>query len=307
MATIDTSEEVRGSAPASPPRENLVRATPGITLQRASGDVMPTLTGHFAVWDQWTEIRSAYEGNFMERFAPGSMTKTLTEGTPKVLFQHGKDPQIGEKPLGTVERLAPDETGAFYSVALFDTAYNRELLPGLEADAYGASFRFSVVRDDQVARPKKSEHNPRGLPERTIQEARVLEFGPVTFPAYAGATAGIRSMTDEYLLAALVEDPDRLRDMCRRAGISLAGVPVPVGTSANGAITINISGESAAVTRALTAAEPEPHEATTPDTRTEEPDPSGDTTPTEPEPSEATTHSSRGLFWFADYTPSTKE
>jgi phage head maturation protease len=54
-----------------------------------------------------------------------------------------------------------------------------------------------------VQRPKKTDWNPRGIPERTVQEARVMEFGPVTFPAYAGATAGLRSMTDEFLLATL--------------------------------------------------------------------------------------------------------
>jgi len=29
------------------------------------------------------------------------------------------------------------------------------------------------------------------LPERTIREAKLYEFGPVTFPTYAGATAGL--------------------------------------------------------------------------------------------------------------------
>jgi hypothetical protein len=36
------------------------------------------------------------------------------------------------------------------------------------------------------------------LPERTITRAKVMEFGPVTFPANPDATAGMRSMTDHY-------------------------------------------------------------------------------------------------------------
>ena len=243
MAATDTLEGVRGSAPTNPPRENLVRATPGIEL-RDNPSGMPTLTGHFAVWDQWTEIRSAYEGNFMERFSPGSMTKTLTESTPKVLFGHGKDNVIGDKPLGTVVRLEPDGDGAYYEVQLFDTSYNRDLLPGLEAGVYGASHRFSVVSENVVQRPPKSDYNPRGIPERTVQEARVMEFGPCTFPAYAGASAGIRSMTDEYLFDALVEDPERLRELCRRSGISLAGVETSfsdIVTTSSGGVTINVT------------------------------------------------------------------
>jgi len=45
---------------------------------------------------------------------------------------------------------------------------------------------------------KRSTWNPDALPERTIRSAQVFEFGPVTFPAYVGATAGIRSPTDWY-------------------------------------------------------------------------------------------------------------
>ena len=199
-----------------PPRENLVRTmSEPPELDRATEGDMPTLRGHFAVWDSWTEINSAFEGRFMERFAPSSMTKTLSEGRDnmRVLFQHGRDPQIGDKPLGPIARLEPDTTGAFYEVPMLDTAYNRELIPGLEANLYGASFRFEVISEEFVTKPARSEHNPLGLPERTVTEARVREFGPVTFPAYGGATAGLRSDTDRDRLELLLEQPERLAEL----------------------------------------------------------------------------------------------
>jgi hypothetical protein len=42
----------------------------------------------------------------MERFAPGAWTKTIRERAAqiKALFQHGGDPQIGDKPLGPFHR-----------------------------------------------------------------------------------------------------------------------------------------------------------------------------------------------------------
>ena len=74
----------------------------------------------------------------------------------------------------------------------------RELIPGLEAGVYGTSFRFKVIREHVVQSPERSYYNEHALPERTIREARVFELGPVTFRAYAGASAGVRSPTDWY-------------------------------------------------------------------------------------------------------------
>jgi phage head maturation protease len=116
----------------------------------------------------------------------------------KPLFEHGRDPSIGRKVLGPVETLREDALGAYYEVPLFDTAYNRELLPGLRAGSYGASFRADIVREEVVRYPTRSEYNPTGLPEHTLTELELHDFGPVTFPAYGDATAAVRSLTDWY-------------------------------------------------------------------------------------------------------------
>jgi HK97 family phage prohead protease len=160
-----------------------------------------TLHGHFARFNEWTEIDSVFEGRFLERVAPGAFAHSLAHDRARirVLFQHGRDPQVGAKPLGIPTVLREDELGGAYEVPLLDTAYVRELIPGLRAGAYGASFRFSVMREHLVRSPERSAYNPHQLPERTIQEARVFELGPVTFAAYDGATAGVRSLTDWYL------------------------------------------------------------------------------------------------------------
>jgi HK97 family phage prohead protease len=206
------------TATTSPPRENLVRGIhPGIEM-RETGAKMPTLVGRFAVFNEWTEINSAWEGRFLERIAPSAFNKTIQENRAgmRVLFDHGHDPHIGNKPLGVIEDLRVEDDGPHYEVPLFDTAYNRELLPGLKAGAYGASFRFKVMREEFDKAPDKSDYNELGLPERTITEAKVMEFGPVTFPAYEGATAGVRSLTDEYIRHQLLGDDDRLEELFRK-------------------------------------------------------------------------------------------
>lgn len=204
------------------PMDDLCRAVMfAPTLERADGAdpaTMPTLTGRFAVFNQWTEINSIFEGRFLERMAPGAFKKTIREGRDgmRVLFQHGQDPQIGDKPLGPIKDLREDAEGAYYEVPLLDTGYVRELIPGLEQNLYGASFRFRVVKEEVVEQPEPSDYNPTGLPERTVKEAQVKEFGPVTFPAYEGATAGVRSLTDEFIFARFAgaaADPERLEQL----------------------------------------------------------------------------------------------
>lgn len=201
-------------------KENLVRAVATPVQTRKSESVerteravgaLPTLYGHFTRFNEWTEIDSFWEGRFMERISPGAFKKTFREQTPKVLFQHGQDTQTGDKPLGAPDVLREEDEGPYYEVPMLDTSYNRDLIPGLEAGLYGASFRFSVMREEWVDEPDPSDHNPLGLPERTIKEVRCQEFGPVTFPAYPGATAGVRSMTDEFIVATVTSSPDKLR------------------------------------------------------------------------------------------------
>jgi HK97 family phage prohead protease len=135
----------------------------------------------------------------MERVAPGAFLRTFVEdrASMRVLLQHGRDPQLGEKPLGPILTLREDEHGAYYEVPLFDGVPSL-VVEGLRAGQYGASFRFRVLLEEIAEQPEPSDYNPLGLPERTIQDAQVLEFGPVTFPAYPDATAGVRSLSDWY-------------------------------------------------------------------------------------------------------------
>lgn len=221
-SNADTAEVQRNGRP---PRDGLVRALrPGIEL-RAAEDApasgMPTLAGHFSVFNEWTEINSMFEGHFLERVSPGAYKKTFKEqrDSMRCLFQHGMDPVVADKPLGPIDRLEEDGTGAAYEVPMLDTSYNRDLVPGLEAGLYGASFRFRVMREEYEEEPGASADNPNGLPQRTIKEAEVREFGPVTFPAYAGATAGVRSLTDEFLMGRFASNEKQAARLLSFAGM----------------------------------------------------------------------------------------
>jgi HK97 family phage prohead protease len=200
QAMLKTVDSGRSDEDETPPRDMLVRATLPFEVNRTSEDAMPTLHGVGAIYGEWTEINSRVEGHFMERFASGSFTKTINEGRDRIrcLFHHGQDPSIGYKPLGSITDLSERGQGVEYDVDLFDADYVRALVPGLEAGVYGSSFRFGIVKKDDE---RKRVSNGKGLLERTIREASMRELGPTPFPAYVGTSAGLRSITDEFVLS----------------------------------------------------------------------------------------------------------
>lgn len=199
------------------PNLEIVRAVPRAVSAKDDAGQQPLLEVRFSKFGEWYEINSFFEGNFMERTEAGAFAKTIDEsrGQVKVLFNHGYDPAIGTKVLGTIEDLREDEDTPVGEVRMFDTSYNRDLLPGLRAGVYGSSMRMRVVKDEWSKAPERSEFNPKGLPERTIKEVRLFEFGPVTFPANPEATSGVRSMTDEYYAEMRSRDPERVDELKR--------------------------------------------------------------------------------------------
>ena len=172
------------------PREDLIRMSTVIRAE-TDGDGMMTLTGIPILFNVWTEINS-WEGKFRERISPKALKKTLKERGDqiKVLFNHGFDPQIGDKPLGKPTRQDVKDDGLHVEVPLAPTSYNRDIQALIEAEALdGMSFRFTVVKEEW----ENLDEDDGKLPERTITELRLHEYGPVTFPAYEATTVGVRS------------------------------------------------------------------------------------------------------------------
>lgn len=174
------------------PRDDLIRMAAGVEL-RATGDGEGrTLVGYAAMFNRDTVINS-WEGQFIERIAPGAFKRTLKNNGAqvKVLFNHGFDPSIGDKPLGRAAVLKEDDKGLYVEVPLSRTTYNEDLIALIDDGAIdGMSFRFSVPEggDAWVQPTRKGQ-----LPVRTLTEVKLRELGPVTFPAYQATKADIRS------------------------------------------------------------------------------------------------------------------
>lgn len=180
------------------PRADLFRSAAPMEV-RSSEDGRKTLFGHFAVFNRWTEIDSIFEGRFMERMAPGAFRKTLQESgmNAKIMFNHGRSEVLPDVLIAKPREAREDSIGGYYEADLF-RGLPEWLYEGLSEGVYGASFRFRALREEWVDDPRPSEHNPLGLPERTVTEAQVAEWGPVSWPAYSDATAGVRSLSDRF-------------------------------------------------------------------------------------------------------------
>lgn len=175
------------------------------------------------------EINSWWEGRFIEQTKPGAFRKTISESkrsdgtfSTKMLFNHGADLSIGDKPLAVPDRFAEVNTADYHGPELegplINTDYNREQIrPLLEARALGSSFMFEVINETWRNEPEPSESNPEGLPERDILEVRTFEAGPVTWPASPTATAGLRSRcgTDGWMERLQARDARRYETLIR--------------------------------------------------------------------------------------------
>lgn len=186
-----TSASRRDWLPVSPHSVELVSG--GAFVCRAVGSIRAVsldegpvvIEGRMMPFNEWAEIRLRVEGHFMERFAPGSLKRTIVENGSKVraLFEHGLDVTIGRQVVAAVDRMWEQPDGGYFRATLLD-GVPALLVNGIRRGLYGSSVRFKPVQSDQVRSPGRSPHNPEGIPEVTVREAylcrssRLLRFLP---------------------------------------------------------------------------------------------------------------------------------
>jgi hypothetical protein len=144
-----------------------------------------TLTGYAALFNSPTRIDS-WEGLFDEQIAPGAFKKTIRERVPVMQWNHGRDPAVGQVPIGAITDIREDGKGLKVTARLHDNAQVQPVRDAIASGAIrGMSFRFEPLRDktDKTQDP----------PLRTLQEVRLHELGPVAFPAYDDTSVGVRS------------------------------------------------------------------------------------------------------------------
>jgi len=158
-----------------------------------------TMKGWASVYDHpiqgpgWPDVTT-----FMRR---GAFTKTLAENRDmmQVMFNHGLDPRYGELPIGTITKLEDRQYGLWAEVELHDGPDNANIVSALRSGA----LRAMSVQFEPIQAPMNEEHT-----ERNIREVRLWEFGPVSFPANAAATASLHSLAGFAALAQPLDPQD---------------------------------------------------------------------------------------------------
>lgn len=158
--------------------------------KRADGK--PVITGYASVFYNPSEPGTEFKmfDDLVERIMPGAFNRAVAEKhDARGLFNHDPSLVLGRVGNGTV-RLSLDGRGLRYEIDPPDTTVGRDLVISIErGDVAGSSFAFV---------PKRvvwAEEN--GVDVRQILDLDLYDVSPVTYPAYEGASTGLRSTDAE--------------------------------------------------------------------------------------------------------------
>lgn len=139
--------------------------------------------------------RANIYGMFLERFAPGAFAKTIQEADVRALINHDANLVLGRTKAGTL-KLAEDRKGLVADVDMPPTSYALDLRMSLErGDVNQGSIGFRSIRETWDDSGK--------VPLRTIDEAQLFDVSIVTYPAYEGTSATLRSVQFDAMVKAL--------------------------------------------------------------------------------------------------------
>lgn len=186
---------MRRSLPSSEERRGLDLVAARCEI-RTSDNGEKRFAGHAAVFNQRTAIGNPLTWGFYEQVADGAFSKTLSEGDARFLIDHNPYYVVSRKSAGTLT-LAQDKVGLATDSALdAELSYVNDLAANLRnGNITGMSFGFYVVKDDWDEEDiETSDGNTATVEVRTIREVKLVEVSAVTFPAYEGTDAGLRSL-----------------------------------------------------------------------------------------------------------------
>jgi HK97 family phage prohead protease len=168
-------------------RDLSVRIEP-LTIECRDDGTPSKLSGYGAVFyregDTATEFRLA--DDVVERIHPSAFDEALKRRDDVAgLVNHDSNRLLGRTTAGTM-RLSVDGRGLRYEIDLDDTTIARDTAKQVQrGDLDGSSFAFFVESEEWRQEDKRHI--------REVKQVRLVDTGPVVFPAYAGTSADVRA------------------------------------------------------------------------------------------------------------------
>lgn len=149
---------------------------------RIEGDDSPVIRGYGAVFNSLSQNL----GGFREKIAPGAFARSI-KGNPDIvsLFNHESSMLLGRTGAGTLT-VREDKNGLFIEVN--PPEHRMDVVNSIKrGDVPGMSFQFTTLKDSWEGLDTKD-------PTRTLEEVRLMEVGPVVFPAYRDTVVSARAL-----------------------------------------------------------------------------------------------------------------
>jgi phage head maturation protease len=149
--------------------------------------------GQVVPFNTWIEVDNPREGHFVERFAPGSLRKSLgLLQRVKGYFEHGRSRMFERAPIMQIQDTWEQADGAYFRASLL-RGLPAWIEDGLRRGLYGASLGAEPIVVERERYPRPSTYNPKGLEERTYREIRAYDISLTARPAYESAVVALRS------------------------------------------------------------------------------------------------------------------
>jgi len=142
------------------------------------------IKGYAAVFNKLSEDL----GGFREKIDPGTFKTSISRDDIRALFNHDANHILGRNKANTL-RLEEDDKGLLIEIDPPDTQFARDLMELINrGDISQMSFGFIAIIDVWEYDKQKPDKDV----VRTLQEAKLFDISPVTYPAYPQTSVKVR-------------------------------------------------------------------------------------------------------------------
>ena len=150
---------------------------------------LPVIEGHAAIFDSLSQDLGGIFP-FREKIRAGAFKASIEKDDVRALWNHDPNYVLGRNRAGTLE-LKETVKGLLVRIHPPDTAWARDLTESIKrGDVSQMSFGFICEKDNWTVE--------QGEDVRTLEQVKLFDVSPVTFPAYLDTDVGVRSALDNY-------------------------------------------------------------------------------------------------------------